>query len=201
MSHGSHMPVPGIILAAGASRRLGRPKQLLLEGGETLLGRAIRLAHEAGASPVLVVLGAERESIRETLGRRGDTVLVENDAWQEGIASSIRAGLHAAERHAPFSAGVLLMTCDQPRLTREHLRLLIARFHRQFEPGVVASKYAGTRGVPAIVPRSAFPLLEALEGDSGARGILMDPPCAIAEVVFKGGEVDIDRPEDLSQLT
>jgi molybdenum cofactor cytidylyltransferase len=200
MKQSEFVSVPAIILAAGASRRLGQPKQLVLDHGETLLGRAIRIAREAGAAPIVVVLGAEVASIRAAMGPRGDAVLVENSGWEEGIGSSIRAGVHAAEVNAPNSTGALLMSCDQPRLTSEHLRTLMMRFHNQFEAGIVTSVYAATRGVPAVFPRSVFPLLVALKGDHGARSILMKPPCVLAEVGFKGGEIDIDVPDDLNQL-
>jgi molybdenum cofactor cytidylyltransferase len=193
------MPLPIVILAAGASRRLGRPKQLVEFKGETLLGRSIRLANEAGGSPVLVVLGAEFPRICQAVSL-ADAALVLNDQWQEGIASSIRAGLHALATCAPKAAGMLLMTCDQPRLTAAHLRGLIARFEGVVEPTIVASSYAGTLGTPAIFPRAAFPQLEALRGDKGARSVILKPPCAMMDVNFEGGAIDIDSPADLTEL-
>jgi len=194
------MPIPAIILAAGASRRLGLPKQLVEFRGETLLGRAIRLALEAGAAPVLVVLGAQAETIRAQLDSHPDVVLVQNHEWQEGIAASIRAGLRAADAQAQNASGVLVMGCDQPRLTSEHLRLVLQTFQQNENAVIVASTYAGIRGVPAVFPRSVLPLLEALEGDSGARRILMQAACTVFEIAFEGGEIDIDLPSDLRQL-
>lgn len=191
--------VAAVILAAGASRRLGRPKQLLRYQGETLLGRAIRLAREAALHPVIVVLGADREKICETV-ETGDAIVVINDEWQEGIASSMRAGLGALSRISPPSAGVLFMPCDQPRLTAEHLRGLLAAFRADGGPAIAASVYSGMRGVPAVFPALVFQQLAKLSGDRGARGLLAHPPCDLMEVPFEGGELDIDFPGDLAQL-
>src|SRR5271169_3698885 len=165
------MSVAAIILAAGASRRLGRPKQLLLHKGETLLVRAIRLAGEAGASPVIVVLGAHYPEIRAAVSF-GNAMGVVNDDWEQGIASSIHAGLDVLDSILPNAPGALLMTCDQPRLSAGHLRALIGGFSAQSTPAIVASKYAGTLGVPAVFPRSIFPGLRGLRGDQGARALL-----------------------------
>ena len=192
--------VPAIILAAGASRRLGQPKQLARFGGESLLARAIRAAEEGGAEPVFVVLGAHAEEVRCEVDLTR-VVVVMNEIWDEGIASSIRAGLHAFRLHAPDAAGVLLLTCDQPRITGEHIASLLREFRHLGAEVVVASAYTGVRGIPAVFPCSVLPELLALRGDVGARRVLMNPPCLLAEVPMEGGEIDIDRPGDLEQLT
>jgi molybdenum cofactor cytidylyltransferase len=190
------MSVAAIILAAGASRRLGRPKQLLLLGGETLISRTIRLATEAGAAPRVAVLGAHAEAIRASIGPDGATVAI-NEGWEQGVAGSIHAGLRALDAEV---SGALILSCDQPRLTAEHLRALIENFIAQNESAIVASAYAGVQGVPAVFPRSAFPDLLALAGDKGARALLLHPPCALIALPFPGGEADIDKPEDLALL-
>jgi molybdenum cofactor cytidylyltransferase len=193
------MPVAAIILAAGESRRLGQPKQLLAYCGETLLARAIRLANEAGASAVLVVLGANFETIRHAI-RSSNSIPVHNDRWRQGIASSIEAGMRALSVCAPEADGVLLMGCDQPRLTADHLGALIAAFEGQAAAVIAASSYAGVHAVPAVFPRSAFAELQALRGDRGARSVIESAPCPVVAMEFSGGEVDIDLPEDLAQL-
>jgi molybdenum cofactor cytidylyltransferase len=165
-----------VILAAGASTRLGEPKQLVNLAGETLLERAVRTARDAGCSPV-VVLGSEAERIREGCSLVGATVLV-NEAWPEGMASSIRVGVGAVSG----ADGVVLMTCDQPAVTAEHLLALIANGE------VTASAYAGRRGVPAYFPAATFPALLELRGDAGARELLRNA----AAVELPGGELDID---------
>jgi molybdenum cofactor cytidylyltransferase len=193
------MPVAAIILAAGASRRLGQPKQLLVYKGEALIERAHRLAVEAGASPVITVLGAHFIEVCAAIPQ-GDSIRVVNDKWEQGIASSIHAGLHALDTIAPKSPGVLLMTCDQPRLTAAHLRALLDAFEGQDGHGIVASTYGGVLGVPAVFTRDAIHWLRKLRGDQGARSVLQRPPCQLASVEFPGGEVDIDEPADLAQL-
>ena len=191
--------VAAIVLAAGASSRLGQPKQLLMYGGETLLERAIRLASEAGAAPVITVLGANLEILRASVALMRSIQAI-NNRWELGISTSIHAGLDALDEIAPDAAGALILACDQPRLNADHLRGLIETFAAQGVSSITASTYAGVFGVPAVFPRMAFADLRALRGDKGARSLLVHPPCPVIAVPFPGGEVDIDRPEDLNQL-
>lgn len=193
------MPVAAIILAAGESRRLGQPKQLLAYRGETLLARAIRLASEAGASPVLVVLGANFARIRAAI-ESSNSIPVHNDRWRQGIASSIEAGVRALSVCAPEAEGVLLMGCDQPRLTADHLRSLITAFEGQSAAVIAASSYAGVQAVPTVFPRDTFAELRALQGDKGARSVIESALCLVVAMELPGGEVDIDSREDLALL-
>ena len=190
--------VAAIIAAAGSSNRLGQPKQLLRIDGEPMLQRATRIAGEAGAAPVIVVLGAHRQWIEPSVDLAGASIVV-NQAWEEGIGSSIRAGMEALRTDAPGVSGVLLMICDQPRVTADHLRRMIMAFSRSPE-NAIASIYADRRGTPAIFPRAAFHALSALQGDTGARSLLARPSWPVTEIPLDGGEVDIDTPEDLAQL-
>jgi CTP:molybdopterin cytidylyltransferase MocA len=193
------MTVAAIVLAAGASRRLGRPKQLLMHGGETMIERAIRLAHEGGAVPVIAVLGAHNELIREAV-RLSDFTPVINSAWDQGISTSIQTGLAALEESASQTPGVLIVACDQPRLSAGHLRAMLEVFYAQATPAIVASAYQGVLGIPAVFPREAFAELRALCGDKGARILLMRPPCPLVALPFPGGEIDIDLPADMVHL-
>jgi CTP:molybdopterin cytidylyltransferase MocA len=193
------MSIAAIVLAAGASSRLGQPKQLLICAGETMIDRAIRLAGESGASPVIAVLGAHHGLIRETALMPGATPIV-NGSWQQGISTSIQAGLASLEESAPQTAGALILGCDQPQLTTAHLRALLERFQAQTAASIVASAYTGIRGVPAVFPREVFGHLRALRGDKGARLLLMQPPCPLVELPFPGGEIDIDLSADLAHL-
>lgn len=194
------MNIPAIVLAAGASTRLGQPKQMLQYGGETLLARAIRLAKEGGGAPVLAILGANSDTTFVEAQNAGAIPII-NEVWQRGIASSIHAGLGMLSMVGPNAPGVLLLTCDQPRLMAEHLAKMLGAFLSQDEPAIVGSGYGGTIGTPVIFPRCVFPQLRALQGDMGARAILRNPPCVVREVPFRDGEIDIDTPADLENLT
>lgn len=187
--------IAAVILAAGASRRLGQPKQLLQYKGETLIARAVRIAQESNLEPIIAVLGAQSDAVRAALAA-SRTVIIENDQWEEGIAGSMRVGLTALEGIAPDLDGVLIMPCDQPRLTSEHLSRLVDGF----ADTIVASTYAGVRGVPALFPWHARSQLMQLSGDVGARKLLADPLKQVIDVPFEQGELDIDVPEDLEHL-
>jgi molybdenum cofactor cytidylyltransferase len=180
--------IPAVILAGGASRRLGEPKQLITLAGETLLDRAVRVAREAGCSPVVVVLGSAHIEILANT-RLTNAVPLINDQWQEGMASSIRLGVRTLDSIAKEAEGVLLITCDQPAITAQHLTLLMATQE------VKASRYAGRNGVPAYFPKKYFMQLMELAGDSGARVLLAQ---AHSEDLLHG-ELDIDTPDDLAQ--
>ena len=193
------MKVGAIILAAGASRRLGRAKQLVEFEGEMLLARVVRLVHEAGLEQVVVVLGAEHEAIAAAVDLSGVRV-VRNEDWARGIAGSIHVGLQVVEEVALDIDGVLILTCDQPRLSVSHLRALMAVFDARDGLEIAASEYAGGVGVPAIFSRAMFPELYALSGDKGARALLKKAGGAVMRVNFPGGEVDVDTPEDLAKL-
>ena len=193
------MSIAALILAAGGSRRLGRPKQLLLHEGETLLNRAIRIATEAGAAPVLAVLGADFEAIRSSIASPS-AIPVRNDRWRQGMGASLAEGMRTLALCSPLTRAVLLMGCDQPRLTAEHLRALMDAFAGRGSHAIIASAYAGIRGVPAVFPSETFPDLLALRGDKGARSVIEKAKFPVISVQFEGGEVDIDAPEDLASL-
>ena len=187
-----------LVLAAGASSRLGQPKQLVRFQGERLMDRAIRLAQEAGAVPVFVVLGANFELMLEALAdspsgpENGVRILI-NKAWRSGMSSSLRLGATAAERAG--ADDLLVMGCDQPSVTAQHLRALCEASKREH---AVASYYWQRRGIPALFPAFAFHALQDLSGDTGARELLQDD--AVLTVPLPGGEFDVDTPEDLERL-
>lgn len=190
--------IPAIILAAGASRRLGEPKQLVRVVGEPLLGRTIRVVRESGVNSIFVVLGAYCEEILAGVEMQG-VQKVMNPAWGKGIATSIHAGMETLGQAAPGAQAVLLLVCDQPSLTAQHLCALMNTYERAAQPTVVASRYAGLAGIPAIFPTALFPRLLALEGDEGARRLLRDPDLQPVCVDFSDGEIDIDTPADLAR--
>jgi molybdenum cofactor cytidylyltransferase len=176
--------VGAVILAAGASQRLGEPKQLARIGAENLLERSVRVAHGAGCTPVIVVLGAAAKSIR-LASRLEDADVVVNENWAEGMGASVRVGVGRMRD----VDGCVLMTCDMPAVTAVHLRTLM-----ELEQ-MAASSYAGRRGVPAYFPASLFPALMELRGDAGARELLRSARCE----ELPGGELDVDTVEDLAR--
>jgi molybdenum cofactor cytidylyltransferase len=198
------MPIAALVLAAGGSTRLGQPKQLvkLSEASpETLLQRAVRIARAAGLSPVVVVLGAHAEAIQAAAPVDGALVLI-NSGWAEGMGSSIRAGIGAIA-HLDVG-GCVVLTCDMPAVTAQHLRLLIQtarqqeNHQRSANAGVredlpVVSSYSERRGVPAYFSKFYFAHLHASEGDVGARVWLRNAPA----VELAGGALDVDTPEDV----
>ncbi len=179
------MNVAAVVLAAGASTRLGEPKQLVILGGERLLERAVRIATEAGCTPVIVVLGASAESIL-TACDLGETAVVINADWEEGMAASIACGVAMIEGEVD---GVIVMACDQPAVTAAHLHALLANGE------VIASSYAGRRGVPAFFPAASFDDLLELKGDQGARDLLKTANA----LELAGGELDVDTAETLAR--
>ena len=186
--------VAALVLAAGSSSRLGELKQLVRYHGETLVERAIRIAHEAGAAPVLVVLGANYEEVLKVLEHNEfEPRILINKGWQRGMAGSIALGASAAER--VDAEDLLVLTCDQVSVTAEHLRLLMEASRREH---VVASHYYERRGIPALFPEFSFHALQELSGDTGARELLQDD--AVLTVPLHGGEFDVDTPEDLRLL-
>jgi len=193
-----------VLLAAGASTRLGRPKQLILLQEESLLHRTARLAVEAGCSPVLVVLGFEADQLRPQLADLPVEIVL-NLEWQQGMGSSLRAGMNALSSTQPDPrpalSAVLVLVCDQPRLTLDHLCELLTR-HRGGAPhaAITASSYAGRAGVPAIFAAPLFPDLLASAGDRGARDLILAHAAAVQRIPWPDGETDLDTPGDLGHL-
>lgn len=186
--------IGSLILAAGNSSRLGEPKQLLRHRGETLIRRAVRVALEAGCSPVVVVCGAAREGVEAELGGLAAAVCY-HAGWQRGMGSSVRAGMAHTLSLAPKLEALMLMVCDQPFVTAEVLRELIAARERSGKRAA-ACGYADTVGVPALFDSTLFPLLAAVPDTHGARRVLSALADEVARVPFPRGEIDIDTPAD-----
>jgi len=187
-------PFAVVVLAAGASARLGRPKQLLPYLGRTLVEHAVRTALASGAAEVVVVVGAEAQEIRARL--QGLRVrIVHNRDWAEGMGSSIRCGIAAL---GPSVSSVVIALADQPRITPDHLRSLAVRLSEGCL--IAASSYDGVVGAPCAFARSEFPRLLALSGDVGARFLIRQAGDALATIAFDGANVDVDTPEDYQAL-
>ena len=191
--------VAGLILAAGPSSRLGHPKQLVtLSDGRTLLQKTIDEFRNSNLEGVLTVLGANQEKIlkhsEEFLGQ-----FIANPNWKLGMESSLNAGVsHLIENH-PSLQGILIGVCDQPFLSKEHLNLLLAEFATNTIQ-IVASRYAGTVGVPAVFSSDLFDELIAVDNSKGARVLLQKYRTQVLGIDFEKGEIDIDKSEDLYHL-
>ncbi len=190
--------IGAIVLAAGGSARLGRPKQLLQFRGQTLLRRMIDAAVTANCSPVTVVVGAERDRVLRELAETKE-FLVENETWQRGIGSSIRTGLRELLAAYPNTAAVILLVCDQPLVDATVIAGLRAK-HSETKKPIVASSYAGTLGIPALFHRSYFDQLFELEDDAGAKQVILNHAKDVAEYAFPGGAIDIDTATDYEQF-
>lgn len=187
-----------VVLAAGASIRLGQAKQLIEVEGESLLRRTTRLAVEAGCAPVVVVLGFEAERMRAELAGLG-VETVENVEWRAGMGSSLRCGVFSLARGEAGPDNLLLLVCDQARLTVEHLRALLAR-HAGGGSAITASQYAGRAGVPAVFAAALAQELLECGGDRGAREVIRRDPERVQTIEWPEGAIDVDGPEDLLTL-
>ncbi|MGR9114647.1 MAG: nucleotidyltransferase family protein [Gammaproteobacteria bacterium] len=188
--------VYALIIAAGASRRMGSPKQLLVWKNQPLLNHAIRNACTLLDGRVIVVLGAHAESIQKTVDL-GAVAIAFNPDWQEGVASSIRAGVWALP---PSAAAALILLCDQPLISRNHMQTLLT--HWQIEPTrPVASQYKNSIGAPALFPADYFKPLKHLKGDRGAKSLLMEAGDNVLKIPLPEAELDIDTMDDFHHLT
>jgi CTP:molybdopterin cytidylyltransferase MocA len=192
------MSVAGVVLAAGAGRRLGQPKALVELGGQLLVERAIRTATDGGCSPVIVVLGSHADEVLSRARLEAAHPVVADD-WSTGMGASLRAGIAAADAMGSDAIAVILV--DQPRIGAEALRRLIAAW----QAGAVAAvaTYDGQPRNPAVLDRSIWAAVSAAAtGDVGARGWLREHPDQVVEVACDGtgDPVDIDTPLDLEAL-
>lgn len=185
-------------MAAGASSRLGRPKQLAVHRGGPLLRHVALQALASGADRVLVALGSQAERILPVL-QGLDLLAARNPDWAEGTASSVRFCVRLAGEEDPPLNGLLFLACDQPAVTAGHLDKILSAARRQ--PGrIIASSYADTLGVPAFFGEERFPDLLRLRGDAGAKQLILRHLEETVAVPLPQGELDVDRLEDLRLL-
>jgi CTP:molybdopterin cytidylyltransferase MocA len=178
------------LLAAGGSTRLGRPKQLLSIEGQPLVRHVLAQLKAAELTRYAVVLGCDAEQVEAAVAASGCDLL-DNPAWAEGIAASIRVATSWARAHQLDA--LLLAVCDQPLLTSAHVRALCD----MHEPrsATVASGYAGTLGVPAIFGADWYSRLETLAGDRGAGALLRADP-TVAVIDWPDGAIDVDTADE-----
>ncbi len=187
-----------VLLAAGGSRRMGRPKQLLKFEGIPIVRHMAMLALELHSGPVVVVVGAAADRVVDVISDLS-VEIVPNDLWEQGMGTSVAAGISALTDYAPPPVAALFMVVDQPHVSLLLLRNLIENY-RRYQPAVVASAYNETLGVPAIFDQRLFPELASLDSDRGARDLIEKYRESLQRVPFPAGRFDLDTPEDYRRL-
>ena len=185
-----------LVMAAGASTRLGQPKQLVKLGGRPALHRVVASAVSLAGHAVTVVLGAHAREMTHLLAHSPASVVVHR-GWEEGLGSSIRFGVASLP---PACSAVLIVLGDQVAITVDDLKRLAGAWGGE-ESVIAASVYDQHVGVPAIFPRICFPELAELRGDQGARMVLERNHYRLARVPTPNAALDLDTPEDLAALT
>ena len=187
-----------VVLAAGASVRLGKPKQLLQYEGKSLLQHVLDAAVNSDANPVIVVLGANADLVATEIDK-SKVHVIKNSEWEEGMASSLRIGLKTLQKIFPSAEGVIFMVCDQPHVSAELLNDLINTHLGSCKP-IVTCNYGETIGPPAFFHKSLFAELMKLKGDAGAKKVIQQHGDKVATVLFTKGKIDIDTKEDYEAL-
>ncbi|MGI9055932.1 MAG: nucleotidyltransferase family protein [Pyrinomonadaceae bacterium] len=187
-----------IILAAGSSSRLGQPKQLLRFEEKTILRRSVESAQKSKCFPQIVVLGANFEKISVEI-KDLNCELVFNADWQTGMSSSVKTGVEKMLEIAPNISALILALCDQPFVQSTHFDQLIRKYVETKKP-IVAGFYNENFGVPALFAKELFSDLLNLEGDKGAKEIILNNPDFVEKLYLPEAEIDIDTKEDFKRL-
>lgn len=184
-----------VVLAAGGSTRFGALKQLLEFNGKSLLKRTVEMALKLPGKEVLVVHGPKATKCQREISGLNVSSIVNND-WESGLSSSLKLAIKTVPTECE---AVLVLLCDQPLIEIRHLNLLLSTW--KDNPGkIIASQYAGTAGVPAIIPESCFGEINRLKGDSGARHIIAAFEKIVVPVPIPEAEYDIDTEQDFARL-
>ncbi len=188
-------PIAGIILAGGGSSRFGQPKMLLPWNGKPMIRTIVETALGARLDPVIVVVGAEHESINHVLADL-PVLIVPNPDWQQGQSTSVRLGVQSLPEKA---SGALFLLADQPFVTEKLIELLVVRHQETLTP-VTAPRVNGQRANPILFDQAAFHDLLLLTGDTGGRAILNRYPVDFIDWDDHRLLLDIDTPEDYQNL-
>ncbi|MGF1471304.1 MAG: NTP transferase domain-containing protein [Rubrobacteraceae bacterium] len=189
--------VSAIVLAAGAGTRFGGGKLLAPFAGRTLIGVALAGLREAPVDEIIVVAGEQAEELRG-VGESYGVRVVENPDWEEGMSTSVRAGLAATQ---PGTRAAVVLLADQPLVGPEAVARLVAAFENGSD--VAVATYDGAPRNPVVLSREVWPLLEEeLSGDEGARGFIRGHPELVTRVPCDGvaDPADVDTVEDLDRL-
>ncbi|MHA4895402.1 nucleotidyltransferase family protein [Pedobacter sp. PWIIR3] len=187
-----------IILAAGSSSRLGKPKQLLVFRGKTLLQNVSNTALNTSCRPIVVVLGAYAEEISK-IHHHPDITYVVNHNWQEGMSSSIATGISEMLHQQPDLEDIIITVADQAFIDSQIFDGLLQR-RIQTSKTIIACQYGDTIGTPVLFNKTLYHQLLALTGDQGAKKIIAAQPDQLSLIEFPLGHIDIDTAEDFSKL-
>jgi molybdenum cofactor cytidylyltransferase len=185
-----------IVLAAGASTRMGQPKQLLNFHGKPLLRHMVEIAIASPCQPILVVLGANAAAIQPTL-QALPIYLIDNPRWVDGMGSSIQCGIQCLSSFPNSIDSAILTVCDQPFVSVSLIGQLI-QVYRSSQAQIVASAYSDTLGVPALFDRQLFSELLGLDGAEGAKSVITRH--GAIGVDFPEGSIDLDTPEEYDSI-
>jgi molybdenum cofactor cytidylyltransferase len=189
--------VAGIVLAAGASTRMGTNKLLLELDGTSVLRRAVTRTLDTGLEPVVVVLGHEAERSREQLQGLPADIIVAPD-YREGMNASLAAGLRALPSAV---CGAVVVLADMPLVTRDMIASLVERY-RQSGARLVVSEYDGRPAPPVLYERSLFPELLAEPGDGIGRAVVERHRAEAVVVAWSGSALqDLDLPDDYARIS
>lgn len=180
-----------IILAAGASSRMGMPKQLLMIEGKTLIKRVSEIAMDTPCYPIVTVLGANRALIRKELEKMPITI-IDNPQWENGMSSSIKMGLAGAYMTQKAIDAVIFLTVDMPFVSVKLVNEMLTKAIENPDSQIVACSYEKQVGIPVLFKRSLFNDLLELKGDEGAKKVVLKNKDKTTLVDFPDGKFDLD---------
>jgi molybdenum cofactor cytidylyltransferase len=188
--------ISGVILAAGQSRRLGTPKQLLELGGEPVIRHVLRHAASSNLNQVVLVVGFRAVEIADAAGEWSQNIVVNPD-FASGQSSSLRLGLSAVD---PQAEGVLFLLGDQPQVSSDVINMIVSAFTNG-EGRILMPSYRGTTSNPVLFAREYFPEIARVTGDQGARNVLAAHLDEVAIVeIDMDPPLDVDSPQDYENL-
>jgi len=183
-----------IILAAGESKRMGSPKQLLQIEGKSLIHRTAEIALATDCYPVVLVIGANKPQIAPEIVDLPLTI-IDNPMWHEGMSSSVKIGLAGVYMTYKEVEAVIILVCDQPYLSVSLLERMVEIYTTK-KPRLIACRYGEELGVPALFDRTLFEELLDLKGDKGAKPVLMKHLDEAHILQFEAGSIDLDTPDE-----
>ncbi|MEH1809965.1 nucleotidyltransferase family protein [Nostoc sp.] len=187
-----------MILAAGASTRMGTPKQLLLYQGRSFLKHITEIAIASVCEPVVVVLGANAEQVHPQI-KQLPLKVVKNSDWACGMSTSIKSGIELLNNLPQKIEAVVITLCDQPFVSPQIINQLVDTYYSTKKP-IIACEYGNTLGVPALFSQIFFSELATLKETSGAKKVINNNLNEVFSIPFPLGDIDIDTPKDYEQL-